>query len=131
MCTYAFPYPSLPGIPIFAPLSPITVPLGGRAELECQVTSNPPATVTWFYELGSVIRSVTTGGRFTISPADVLTIIDVQETDVGYYVCSAQNAFGTNTTAGRLQIGGMENRASADDLTRPRRTSPGAFLEFE
>lgn len=97
-----------PGIPAFAtPLSPITVPLGGRATLECLVLSNPPASTSWFYELGSITRSIATEGRITISPANILTIVNVEDTDAGYYVCSAQNAFGRNMTSGRLQIGGV------------------------
>ena len=99
----------LSGIPVFAtPLSPITVPLGGIATLICQVISNPPATITWFYEQGSVTRRLTTEGRLSISLSNVLTIINVLAADAGYYVCSAQNAFGTNMTSGRLQIGGMQ-----------------------
>ena len=60
----------------------------------------------WFYEQGSLRSNITTGGRFTISPANMLRIVNIQESDAGYYVCSAQNTFGTNSTTGRLTIGG-------------------------
>lgn len=96
------------GIPVFtASLTPITIQSGGIATLDCQVISNPPATITWLYELGSVTRVVTTGGRVIISPAHFLTILNVRDSDAGYYVCSAQNVFGINVTSARLQVGSM------------------------
>lgn len=95
------------GIPVFvSPLFPGTISLGGTLALECQVLSNPNATVSWSYELSSNRVSLTTGGRVTISPANHLTISNVQASDAGYYVCTAENIFGRNMTSGRLLIGG-------------------------
>ena len=88
-----------------APLSPGTVLLGNTAVVDCQVRSNPPATITWSYQLGTVTRTLATGGRVTISPGNRITIINVQEGDAGYYVCTARNVFGSNMTSGRLSIG--------------------------
>ena len=83
----------------------MTVLLGSVAELQCQVISNPLATITWSYELGTVRRNLTTGGRVIISPSNTLTILNVAAADAGYYVCTAQNVFGRNMTSGRLLIG--------------------------
>lgn len=95
------------GFPAFiSPLSPILAPIGGTASFECAVVSNPTATVTWLHESGSIMRNVTSTGRITISPPTMLTITNIQQSDAGYYICSAQNLFGRNRTSGRLLIGG-------------------------
>ena len=81
------------------------VAVGGRAEFNCDVLSIPPATVSWSYDSGGVQRNLTTGGRVTISPSTTLTITNVRESDEGYYICTAQNSFGRNTSSGRLTVG--------------------------
>ena len=97
---------SLSGHPEFGtPLPSITVAVGGRVEFTCDVLSIPSATITWSYDSGGVQRNLTTGGRVTISPSTTLTITNVQESDEGYYICTAQNSFGRNTTSGRLTVG--------------------------
>lgn len=96
------------GPPTFeSSLSAVVIQEGDTAVFQCNIVSNPPSSVSWLYELGSYRRTLNSSARVTISPANVLTITDVQETDVGYYVCSAENTFGTNTTTGRLILGGM------------------------
>ena len=94
---------SISGPPTFeSSLAAIVIQHGDTANFQCVVVSNPPSTVSWYYELGNYRRPLNSSGRVTISPANVLTITDVQERDVGYYVCSAENNFGLNTTSGRL-----------------------------
>ena len=99
---------SLSGHPEFGtPLPSITVAVGGRAEFTCDVLSIPPASVSWSHDSGGVQRNLTSGGRFTISssPSTALTITNVQESDEGYYICTAQNSFGRNATSGWLTVG--------------------------
>ena len=99
-------YLSLSGHPEFGtPLPSITVAVGGRAEFKCDVLSIPSATVSWSYESRGVQRNLTTGGRVTISPSTTLTITNVRESDEGYYIYTAQNSFGRNTTSGQLTVG--------------------------
>ena len=96
---------SLSGHPEFgAPLPSITAAVGGRGEFNCDVLSIPPASISWSHDSGGVLTS---GGRFTISPTPsiTLTITNVQESDEGYYICTAQNSFGRNATSGRLTVG--------------------------
>lgn len=98
---------STAGLPQLS-IPPVTAEVGSSATLECQILSNPEVTnTTWFYEEDGLRRSIATGGRFIVS-ASTLTIVNVQESDTGYYVCSAQNVFGTNSSYGRLIIGSKE-----------------------
>ena len=98
------------GIPAFAPtIPPVTAPLGGEAVFECRVLSNPPATSTsWsFHDLSGTTRELnfTSTGRVIVTQSSV-TITSILATDEGFYDCTAENAFGRNTTSGRLFIGG-------------------------
>lgn len=80
-------------------------------EFNCDVISVPPATViAWTYESAGVQRVLTTGGRITISPVTSLIISNVQPSDDGYYICSAENSFGRNSTSGRLTVGSKTNK---------------------
>ena len=91
------------GHPGFAhSLQPAIVPLGGTAVFECPVLSNPPADVGWTFQDGTPITS---GIKYVISPATTLSITDVQATDERFYVCTATNTFGRNSTSARLAIG--------------------------
>ena len=98
---------SIPGLPQLS-VPPVTVAVGSTAMIQCQILANPPVSNTmWFYEQGGLRRTITTGGRFIISPSsNTLTILNAVESDSGYYICSAQNVFGTNSTSGRLTVEG-------------------------
>ena len=78
------------------------VPLGGTAVFDCPVLSNPPAVVGWTFQDGT---SISSGSKYIISPATTLTITNVQATDEQFYVCTATNTFGRNSTSARLTIG--------------------------
>ena len=100
------------GHPEFGTTLPsITVAEGGRAEFNCDVISVPPATVlTWTYESAGIQHNLTSGGRITISPPTSLIISNVQPSDDGYYICTAENSFGRNSTSGRLTVGSKANK---------------------
>ena len=87
------------------PLPSITVAVGGRAEFNCEVFSVQSVTISWSHEPGGVQRNLTSGGRITISPPTSLIISNVQPSDDGYYICTAENSFGRNTSSGRLTVG--------------------------
>ena len=96
--------PSITGQPAFVQrLSPVATPLGSQAMFQCHVISNPPAAVSWSF--GTPPLPLANGGRIFLN-ASILIISNVQASDVGYYQCVAENAFGVNTTSAPLSIGG-------------------------
>ena len=103
---FSFKILSIAGQPIFDPTPPIITALGSQATLPCDVQSSPAVTsVSWSLRN----QPLASGGRILITqtPPYTLTITSVQSTDVGYYVCAAQNSFGRNSTTVRLTIGSM------------------------
>ena len=113
------------GPPIFVPsLSAIAVQEGGTAVIRCSAISNPPSSLTWFSETGASRQLLTSGDRILISPANRLTISNVQQGDNGFYTCLATNTFGSNATTGRLILAGkhriiMELSESATHWVSP------------
>ena len=85
------------------PLSPVITPAGNQAVFQCNVISNPPATVSWTY--GTPQQNLSNGGRIFFN-SSTLIISNVQSSDEGYYHCIAQNSFGVNSTSAALTIGG-------------------------
>uniref|UniRef100_A0A3P8XKD4 Protogenin n=1 Tax=Esox lucius TaxID=8010 RepID=A0A3P8XKD4_ESOLU len=67
---------------------PLEVAEGSVARFTCQVTSNPPATITW--ELDHSPLPLQTN-RITVLPNGVLQIHNVQLEDAGNYRCVATN----------------------------------------
>ncbi|KAK6309368.1 hypothetical protein J4Q44_G00208310 [Coregonus suidteri] len=67
---------------------PLEVTEGSVARFTCQVTSNPPATITW--ELDQSTLPLETD-RITVLPNGVLQIQNVQLEDAGKYRCVATN----------------------------------------
>lgn len=80
--------------PMFSqPLVDVTVVDGERLRLECQVTSTPPAIITWMLE-GKVVKP----SKFIILSQEgekcSLTIDKALPEDEGRYTCRAENADG-------------------------------------
>ncbi|CDQ88814.1 unnamed protein product [Oncorhynchus mykiss] len=67
---------------------PLEVTEGSVARFTCQVTSNPPATITW--ELDQSTLPLETD-RITVLPNGALQIQNVQLEDAGKYRCVATN----------------------------------------
>ncbi len=115
------------GHPAFAQLlSPVTVPIGGEAVFQCQILSNPPATVVWLY--GQNGQPVVEGERISLTPSS-LVIQEVQESDAGYYECRATNAFGLNSTSAPLTIGGERQRGKEQSGMGMRKEGSGRKRE--
>lgn len=109
--------PSITGQPTFAQrLPPVATPLGSQATFQCHVISNPPATVSWTF--GSPPQPLASGGRIFLN-ASTLIISNVQQSDVGYYQCVAENAFGVNATSAPLSIGGESYHTPKGDCFVP------------
>ena len=64
-----------------------------NAVFVCNVSSNPPSTLSWSRLNGKIISGGDGGdSRFELSDGNsVLTINDVRSNDSGIYVCSAKN----------------------------------------
>ena len=93
----------LSGLPEVS-IPPVSATVGSTAVMECQVRSIPAATsITWAHQQDSISRPIISAGRF-ITSGQNLTILNTQEADTGYYICSAQNTFGSNSTSGRLTV---------------------------
>lgn len=81
-------------LPVFKqPLSDITVVDGERLRLECQVTSDPQAVITWILD-GKIVKA----SKFIILSQEgekcSLTIDKALPEDEGRYTCKAENAHG-------------------------------------
>ncbi|XP_016107210.1 myosin light chain kinase, smooth muscle-like [Sinocyclocheilus grahami] len=81
-------------LPIFKqPLSDITAVDGERLRLECQVTSDPQAVITWILD-GKIVKA----SKFIILSQEgekcSLTIDKALPEDEGRYTCRAENAHG-------------------------------------
>ncbi|XP_054726012.1 papilin isoform X2 [Anastrepha obliqua] len=65
--------------------------VGGIAVLRCFATGSPPPNVTW--SRSNVVID-TNQGRYVLTAAGDLTIVQVRQTDSGSYVCVASNGLG-------------------------------------
>ena len=80
-----------------------SVLLGQTATLVCTITANPSATsVQWYRVINGVQSSLsTTAGKYntpTVTSPN-LNVNNAQQSDAGYYVCTATNIVGTGTSA--------------------------------
>ncbi|XP_068166222.1 contactin-5-like [Antennarius striatus] len=79
----------------------LTVPLGGRVLLQCQVSGNPQPTITWV-KRG---HSKQTGGKFILGLRNTtLYIQSARKYDEGLYVCVASNTLGQSHNASLLRV---------------------------
>uniref|UniRef100_A0A0K8V734 Papilin n=2 Tax=Bactrocera latifrons TaxID=174628 RepID=A0A0K8V734_BACLA len=69
----------------------IQAAVGGIAVLRCFATGSPPPNVTWSR---SNVLIDTNQGRYVLTAAGDLTIVQVRQTDSGSYVCVASNGLG-------------------------------------
>uniref|UniRef100_A0A8C7HHD3 Protogenin n=1 Tax=Oncorhynchus kisutch TaxID=8019 RepID=A0A8C7HHD3_ONCKI len=67
---------------------PLEVTEGSVARFTCQVTSNPPATITWELDQSTLLLET---DRITVLPNGALQIQNVQLEDAGKYRCVATN----------------------------------------
>ncbi|KAL2093408.1 hypothetical protein ACEWY4_010720 [Coilia grayii] len=70
---------------------PLVAREGGVARLTCQVTSHPPANITWQFNQRALPAQPE---RITVLPNGVLQISDVNVKDAGNYRCLATNMAG-------------------------------------
>ena len=83
---------------------------GDRASFTCQATGEPVPTISWYFN-GSLLvngtehmTSMMSLNSTTIS--SILTIMNVQSSDVGTYTCNATNVVSSDTSSGVLIVNG-------------------------
>ena len=85
---------------------------GDTASFTCQSTGEPVPTINWYFNGTPVdeantmkyMISMTSLNATTIS--SILTIMNVQSSDVGTYTCNATNVVSSDTSSGVLTVNG-------------------------
>ncbi|XP_047447565.1 uncharacterized protein LOC125012016 [Mugil cephalus] len=79
----------------------LTVPVGARVVLECQVTGQPLPSISWM-KRGA---SKQTGGKITLGLRNAsLYIQSTRSYDEGVYVCEASNVVGRSSSTALLRV---------------------------
>ncbi|XP_059427399.1 myosin light chain kinase, smooth muscle isoform X1 [Carassius carassius] len=104
-------------LPVFKqPLGDITVVDGERLRLECQVTSDPQAVITWILD-GKIVKA----SKFIVLSQEgekcSLTIDKALPEDEGHYTCKAENAHGKTECSCMVTVDDPSN-PSADKKNR-------------
>jgi len=85
---------------------------GDVASFTCQVTSEPISVIKWYFNNTPVDK--TNAMKYTISMASlntttissILTIMSLESSDVGGYICNATNTISTSNSSGVLTVNG-------------------------
>ena len=86
---------------------------GGTASFTCQTTSEPVPIISWYCN-GTLLANDTDVDKYDISETSVntttinsiLTIMSVESSDVGTYVCNSTNVVSSDTSSGVLTVNG-------------------------
>ena len=77
----------------------------------CQATGEPVPNISWYFN--DVMINVSDVSKYNISNSSngtivtsLLTIVNIQSSDVGTYVCMAENIIGADRSSGILTING-------------------------
>ena len=88
-----------------------TVDEGNMASFTCQADGEPLPTINWYFD-GAPLNESDTAKYMTIersmphANADILTIRNVESSDVGTYTCIATNIISSDTSSGILTVNG-------------------------
>ena len=97
----------IPHAPMFTvPLRSVSVPQeGSPARLQCSISAEPPATITWFLE-GEVLHDpdLYYFASSRLSNTHSLLIREVFSEDTGSYECQATNPHGIASSTARLTL---------------------------
>ena len=79
------------------------------ATLNCQAIGEPVPSISWYFK--GVMINVSNTSKYKISNTkrdttitSLLTISNVQSSDVGNYTCQAENKIGTDQSSGILTV---------------------------
>ena len=83
------------------------------ATFNCQVTGRPVPSISWYFR--GVMINVSNASKYqitnttmniTYTVTSLLTISNVQSSDVGTYTCQAENIIGIDQSSGILTVNG-------------------------
>uniref|UniRef100_A0A8K9XLI1 Protogenin B n=1 Tax=Oncorhynchus mykiss TaxID=8022 RepID=A0A8K9XLI1_ONCMY len=97
---------------------PLEVTEGSVARFTCQVTSNPPATITWELDQNQSTLPLETD-RITVLPNGALQIQNVQLEDAGKYRCVATN-IGNRVKSRKATLSVINQGSGPKPRQRPR-----------
>ncbi|XP_075710589.1 roundabout homolog 1 isoform X2 [Rhinoderma darwinii] len=84
------------------------VALGRTVTFQCEATGNPQPAIFWQKEGSQNLlfsyQPPQSSSRFSVSQTGDLTIVNVQKSDVGYYICQTLNVAGSITTKAYLEV---------------------------
>ena len=89
-----------------------TVNEGGTASFTCQAAGQPVSTISWYFsgtpvdEANIMKYTISMMSLNTTTIRNVLTIMNVQSSDVGTYTCNATNLVSSDTSSGVLTVNG-------------------------
>ena len=86
---------------------------GDMISFTCQATGGPFPTITWCFN-GTLVSNETDVNKYEILLMEVntttinstLSIMNVQSSDVGTYICNATNVVSSDTSSGVLTVNG-------------------------
>ena len=86
---------------------------GNVVSFICQATGGPFPTITWYFN-GTPVSNDTIMNKYevllmevnTTTISSILTIMNVQSSDVGTYTCNATNVVSSDTSSGVLTVNG-------------------------
>ena len=88
---------------------------GDTASFTCEATGEPVPTISWYFN-GTSVSNNTDMHKYeaavmevnvtTVTISSILTIMNVQSSDVGTYTCNATNVVSSDTSSGVLTING-------------------------
>ncbi|XP_008330695.1 roundabout homolog 1 isoform X3 [Cynoglossus semilaevis] len=87
----------------------VLVRMGESAQFYCQAKGDPPPSVNWSREQGSLPN-----GRYLVNPDQTLQIHYVTTEDAGKYICTAANDIGEVTVSAQLLVEEVANTKQKD-----------------
>ena len=85
---------------------------GDTASFTCQATGQPVPIITWYFsgtpvdEANTMKYTTSMMSLNTTTIRNILTIMNVQSSDVGTYTCNATNVVSSDTSSGVLTVNG-------------------------
>ena len=81
----------------------------------CQVSGEPVPVINWYFS-GTIVNVETDLNKFNVSQSsinittinNILTVMNVESSDVGTYTCNATNVVSSDTSSGVLTVNGMQ-----------------------
>ena len=83
---------------------------GDTASFTCQATGEPVPIISWYFNGAILVNGmehmISIMALNTTTISSILTIMNVQTSDVGTYTCNATNIISTDTSSGILTVNG-------------------------